>query len=118
MGPLYFPLHALLLLLRIQGTGEKQEEDEGTEIAEKNRAHCTVFYYLECFSFFSVCCSVRFAASELFLLEATTVAFGTCWAMAEHFPSFRALQSNPMCENVADLTTATGGAASSFLSTY
>jgi len=61
---------------------------------------------------------VRFAASELFLVEATTVAFGTCWAMAVHFPSFRALQSNPMCENVANLTTATGGAASSFLSTY
>ncbi len=66
MGPLYFPLHALLLLLRIQGTGKKQEEeaetkkwsrreeDEGTEIAEKKSAHCTVFYYLECFSFFCV----------------------------------------------------------------
>ncbi len=44
MGPLYFPLHALLLLLRIQGTGKKQEEDEGTEIAEKNSAQCTVLY--------------------------------------------------------------------------
>jgi hypothetical protein len=71
-----------------------------------------------CVCVFFVCCSVRFAASELFLVEATTVAFGTCWAMAVHFPSFRALQSNPMCDFVADLTTATGGAASSFLSTY
>ncbi len=37
MGPLYFPLHALLLHLRIQGTGKKQEEEEEEEEAETKK---------------------------------------------------------------------------------